>query len=365
MLKKRGWDVSLLTYHPGDFFLPMLRDGGVEYTCLPKYSHWRRALAIRHILRHGDQDVVLAFLDGPVLYAELAAIPRRRWGLVVSERNAIPWTQSSRLNRLRQFHRLADYVTTNSHSNRLMIERAAPALKNRIVTIYNTVNFEAFTPLPMPDENEAGMVRIVVAARYEAQKNPEGLIRAVSIVKKGNPFVKIVLDWFGRHAVGEGSVFSKAERLVEELGLRDCVRLHGESKTIKAEYAGAHAVAMPSFFEGVSNTICEAMACGRPILSSNVCDAGNLVEEGENGFLFDPASADSMAAALTKFIALTPSQREAMGKRSREMAERLFDSETVVSRYEEVLRSAATKPKAAPLGHWVPEVPPSAKEWMW
>ncbi|MEI6178174.1 MAG: hypothetical protein WCS43_14870, partial [Verrucomicrobiota bacterium] len=75
LLKNQGMDVSLLTYHPHDFFLPLLRDAGIAYTCIETRSHWHRLWAIRQILRTGDHDVVLAFLDGPVLYAELAAIP--------------------------------------------------------------------------------------------------------------------------------------------------------------------------------------------------------------------------------------------------------------------------------------------------
>ena len=166
LLKKQGMDISVLTYHPQDFFLPLLREGGVEYTCLEGLTPLRRMLAIRHVLRTGNQDVVLAFLDGPVLYAELAAIPFRRWGLVVSERNAVPSATHSYMTWLRQFHRLADYVTTNSHANRLMIERSVPSLHGRMVTIYNAVDLDAFKPSPEPRDRDARRFYMTVAASY-------------------------------------------------------------------------------------------------------------------------------------------------------------------------------------------------------
>jgi len=87
LLKKRGMDVSMLTYHPHDFFLPMIREAGIAYRCIEGRGPLQRLWALRRALRQGDQDVVLAFLEAPSLYAELASLPRRSWGLVVSERS--------------------------------------------------------------------------------------------------------------------------------------------------------------------------------------------------------------------------------------------------------------------------------------
>src|SRR5215471_9025569 len=89
-LQRQGHEVTVLTYHPDDFFLPMLREAGVEYRCITAKSKLRRVWTLRRALRGGDQDVVLAFLRGGCLYAELAALPWRPWGLVVSERSAVP-----------------------------------------------------------------------------------------------------------------------------------------------------------------------------------------------------------------------------------------------------------------------------------
>ncbi len=87
--------------------------------------------------------------------------------------------------------------------------------------------------------------------------------------------------------------------------------------------------------------VCEAMACGRPILMSDVCDAGNLVRPGSNGFVFDPSSAEDMARALVDFAALSPPRRETMGRNSRAMAQRMFDPMTVAGRYAAILSAAA------------------------
>jgi glycosyltransferase involved in cell wall biosynthesis len=201
---------------------------------------------------------------------------------------------------------------------------------------------------------------MVVAARYEPQKNPSEFIRALALAKEKAPSLPIRLDWYGRHKSAiEQEVYSEAQQLVERHGLQDRVRLHEESRTITAEYAAADAVALPSLYEGLPNTICEAMAAGRPILMSNVSDAGNLVKNGENGFLFDPSSPQDMTGKLLDFAALGPKERERMGQNSRKMAEWMFDSATVAARYARVLSAAAERKRIA-VEHWIPDIPDSA-----
>src|SRR5262245_14015490 len=90
LFKQAGVEVSVVTHHDIPFFLPLLEAAGVPHVGIPARSRLSRIVAIRRALRRGNQDAVLAFLEGPSVYAELAGLPRRRWGLVVSERLAIP-----------------------------------------------------------------------------------------------------------------------------------------------------------------------------------------------------------------------------------------------------------------------------------
>ena len=145
-LKKRGHDVRFLVYYPPTHFLPLLESGGIPCQVLPSGPHWRRLLDVRRELRCAWQDVVLAFLEGPCLYSELARFPRQPWGLVVGERAADPRINGGASRRLRLFHRFADAVVTNSHSNRLMLEKAHPRLSRKLTTIYNVVDLDSFRP---------------------------------------------------------------------------------------------------------------------------------------------------------------------------------------------------------------------------
>src|SRR5262249_17708134 len=140
---------------------------------------------------------VLAYLEGPCLYAELAGLPWRRWGLVVSERNAVPDSHRARLPWRRWLHRTADYVVTNSHTNRLMLEYAVPSLQGRVVTIYNALDLQAFSPAAEAVERPTGALRLVVAGRHTRQKNAVGLVEAIALLRKQSAPVDVSVDWYG------------------------------------------------------------------------------------------------------------------------------------------------------------------------
>jgi glycosyltransferase involved in cell wall biosynthesis len=363
-MQRRGHQVSVVAYFAYDFFLPLLRDADVEFHRLETRTKAGRYWAIRQLLRRGNQDVVLAYLEGPCLAAELAALPWRPWGLVVSERSAIPGSHRARLPWRRWLHRAADYVVTNSHTNRLMLEQAVPALQGRVVTIYNALDLQAFHPAPRTQAAGSNQLRIVIAARHDDNKNGQGFVEALALARAQAPGLDISVDWYGfdpSQAMNwpEPTPLQKTQELARQRGLANHFRIHADSREIAAIYAGADAVALPSFFEGLPNVICEAMGCGRPVLMSNVCDAGNLVVDGRNGYLFDPHSPAGMAEAILKLARMTIGERTAMGMSGRKLAEEMFEEQKVMAKYTEVLHAARTR-RQEQIEHWIQDVPQTA-----
>jgi glycosyltransferase involved in cell wall biosynthesis len=168
------------------------------------------------------------------------------------------------------------------------------------------------------------------------------------------------VDWFGGPG-RDAEVFAEAQEFVRENALSDWLRFHGVSRQIASELRSADAVALFSFREGLPNVVCEAMACAKPILMSDVCDSGSLVVDGENGFIGDPRCPRSMAAAFQRFAALSPAARQEMGNASRKKAESLLAMETVLDRYERVLQAAAVRRPPPGDSNWPPVVPESAR----
>lgn len=359
-MKRRGYDVQVVTYAPGNFYSSLLDSAGVRHIFLGGNGTLQWLPRVRKFLRTSRHDVVLAFLESCSSYAELAALPFRNWGLVVSERSAYPQPLSCNTRSRKWFHLLANAVTTNSHTNRLMLEKAFPMIRSRTVTVYNTVDLDKFRP-----DNKIrndGAIRLVVAARFNKQKNVLRAIESIALVRDGHKDVQVSVDWFG-NAEDDRLLWNKCKDLIMQLRLEDCFKIHTPTQDIVTQYQQADAVWLPSLYEGIPNTICEAMACGKPILMSDVCDAGNLVKEGKNGFLFFPEDPSAIAEAICKFASLTAREKQEMGERSRVMAEQYFNVQKFTDIYESILYSASKK-KHPDCGHWLPEIPKTALDFV-
>jgi len=109
-----------------------------------------------------------------------------------------------------------------------------------------------------------------------------------------------------------------------------------------AVYAQAHIVCLPSYREGMSKTLIEAAACGRPIITCNVPGCREVVQPGISGLLVPPRNAPALAEAMKRLIH-NPDERKSMGAFGRKIAEDQFSMELVLSQtlaFYECIRSS-------------------------
>lgn len=98
-----------------------------------------------------------------------------------------------------------------------------------------------------------------------------------------------------------------------------------------------HAICLPSLYEGFSNSIAEGICSGKPMLVSDVSDNGVMVKDGLNGYLFNPNDCESMCEAFVKMCNASEDDMVAMSKKSREIAEALFDEDRFINEYIKLL----------------------------
>lgn len=342
----RGHAVEVLTYLPKRFFDPAIETAGVSVHRLPRSGRLRRILAIRRALRARRPDVVLAYLNGPALYAELAGLPRRCFGLIVVE-FSLPGRSPRLRERLRWAgHLLADAVVTETGHFRRQLAQAAPWLAGRTRVIRNGVDLGAFRPRRSPVESRRvadGVSRVLVLARYAPEKNPFGMLAAIGRVRQAAPEMRVKLDWYGSAADEDNGLYRALKTEVRERGLEDMFRLHGPVTDCAALYREASLVCLPSFYEGCSNVICEAAASGVPLIVSDVCDNRRFVLDGVTGFLADPHAPETFADAILRFHRLPAAARQQMGQRARAHAEELFDLDRFANDYEALIRRVARR----------------------
>lgn len=103
------------------------------------------------------------------------------------------------------------------------------------------------------------------------------------------------------------------------------------------------AIVLPSTYnEGVPRSLLEALACGKPIVTTNWKGCRETVEHGQNGLLVAPDSSESLICALQELMTCDPARLAAFGVRSRRIAEERFDENLVLGAYHNEIKLAET-----------------------
>jgi len=132
---------------------------------------------------------------------------------------------------------------------------------------------------------------VLGVGRLTVQKNFANLLQAVAIARHTRP-LRLLL-------IGSGPLWRELQKEVDALGLGDIVEIMKPITNPMPYMAKASVVAVPSWWEGSSNVLLEALACGTPVVASRTAgNAEDILDFGRYGLLIDPHDAEGMAAAL-------------------------------------------------------------------
>lgn len=333
MLKQLGYDVIVATYHDNRFYVDTILDAGVPYVYLKEaHNACKRIWAVAKYIRKIKPNYVISYLETPSIVASIAHIFNHKFKLIVSERNTTQKIGRNEKIRFRLF-RSADYVVPNAYAQENFIVNNFPKLKDKTITIANFVDTDVFTPIP---HIRREVPEIVIAASIWPPKNTLGFINAIKMLKDRG--LKFHVSWYGKTA-SNVDYFEMCMDKIHQLEVEDCISLLDKTKQIKEKYQDADYFILPSFYEGTPNVICEAMACGLPIACSNVCDNPIYVTPGENGVLFNPNMADSMANAIEELLSIDDETYAKYCKCSRRIAEEKLSKKKFVESYIKLLES--------------------------
>lgn len=340
-LSNTGYEVRLVIFHDIMFFKPMLDKAGVKVEKLNFKSKAGRFTALRRYIRLFKPSGVLSFMNAPNLLNNLVklSMPFTSYNLVVSERTGFTY-ESAKKNKFRlYFHHFANSIVTNSNNTGGHISKVVPSLRKKLNTIYNIVDFNVFdfTPQVISDE-----FRIVVVANYRKEKNIGLLIEALLEFKnKGG--LKLKVDWYGNNFFKEGKptnqsdVYLNAQRTIEDTDLSDIIELHGVNQDIFKAYEKSNALCLTSAFEGFPNVVCEAMASGRVVLSSNVSDVSGFFNHEHDGYIFEVSDLSSLVSGLKWLKKLSSDELTKIGNINYKKARKLFTESNIISKYEKLL----------------------------
>lgn len=299
-LQSLGWPVEALTTPPG--FRPGL------------------VLRLAWLFRQRRPDVVHIHNTKPLIYAGPAA-------KLAGIRQVIYTRHGQRHNSTRGqdfLFRLTarsarHLVCVSEDSVRLSIRGGLPA--QRIHCIWNGIDVDEFSYSgPRADGP------VVCVGRLSPEKNVENLIRAAAISVRQRPELRFDI-------AGDGPCMWSLRALTKELGLTKNVRFLGDVGDVASLLGTASLFVLPSFTEGISLTLLEAMARGLPVAATRVGGNAEVVAENETGLLVPSADPPALASAILE-LAGDFSRSRAMGLAGRSRVERFFDVRLMVRRYE-------------------------------
>jgi glycosyltransferase involved in cell wall biosynthesis len=227
----------------------------------------------------------------------------------------------------------ADAVIVTTEAMRQDVVCRLPDVEPRVHVVPNYVDTDAFRP---PTRRSGGRYRLCYVGRLDqSQKNLRALVAAVRDLD-------VECELIGRGALRD----ELARAAAAQPGLRLCGNV--PSECLPALLQSADAFVLPSFYEGHPKALLEAMACGLPVITTNVPGIREIIRHGHTGWLCEP-NAESLRAGI-QTVRNDPALAERMGANARQYVvehcslSHVLELELAV--YREALSHARRSPRA-------------------
>ena len=328
--------VSVAHFYPGAFEAE-LRAAGVQTICIGKKHRWDLVgffFRLIKTMRDLKPDLIHGYLHESNLMAlflkPLCGFPKVIWGIRDSQTDAATWgvlgKLSFRLNCL--LSGFADKIIANSQAGRdYYIGHGYPA--ERLEIVPNGIDVERFESKKKDKHGST----FAIIGRLHPMKDHTTFIRAVALV----PEAKAMIIGNGDAAYAEG-----LKHLASSLGIASRIEWRPAQDDLTQLYPTFDCLVSTSAYgEGFSNVIGEAMACGLPVIASDVGDSAWLVDDPHR--VFPVGDHSRLAKAMREVLAMSADERQTLGQKNRQRIEQQFTIAKMVERTEDVCRSVRQK----------------------
>ena len=265
-------------------------------------------------------DYFLGYTPKPVIYGNLAAglarIPNRYaliTGLGFTFQTNKQWLNFLMRNLYKIALNKANKIFfQNPDDQNLFFKLGIVKKKHNKTVIVNGsgVDIDKFKETSFPKK-----ITFLLIARLLIDKGIREYFEAAKIVKKKYPHINFALvGWIDENP----NSITKSE--LNNLLNDNCVEFFGRLEDVRPAITNSSIYVLPSYSEGTPRTVLEAMAMGRPIITTDAPGCRETVINNKNGFLIQIKSSDDLANAMIKFIK-NPELISIMGKNSRIIVE--------------------------------------------
>jgi GalNAc-alpha-(1->4)-GalNAc-alpha-(1->3)-diNAcBac-PP-undecaprenol alpha-1,4-N-acetyl-D-galactosaminyltransferase len=336
-----GWEVTLITlvdrskppFYPLDPQIKLVQLGVTGDSSNPAMAVvkiWQRARVLRQAIIASAPDVTIGFMATSGVMSVLACwnlgipvIVSKRIYPAMSEANKV-WKQL-----MKWTYPFADLVVvlTKSALSFYPPEQGyrAVVLPNPVIVPPVTMGLEGLLPTPT----------LIAVGRLAPQKGFDLLITA---------FAKIQADYPDWHLtiLGEGESRAELEQLRSQLQLTDRVHLPGKVTNVHDYLRQADIFVMSSRCEGFPNALCEAMACGLPVISTD-CLSGprEIITDGVDGILVATEDVEALAVGLDRLMS-NPIERQQLAHAAPQVLDR-FGLEPVMKMWTDTVKQVVER----------------------
>jgi GalNAc-alpha-(1->4)-GalNAc-alpha-(1->3)-diNAcBac-PP-undecaprenol alpha-1,4-N-acetyl-D-galactosaminyltransferase len=335
----KGWEMTLLTFDDGTqppFYdldarikhipIGILADSPNLFAAIK--TNLNRIQVLRSAIGDTQPDVVVSFMDTNNVLTLLA-----------TRHLAVPVLVNEQIHPAmfpvgRAWELLRRWTYPRAHQVVAVTERAlqyfSPAVQAKGCTIPNpalAVNLTA--PAPRSSGIKPSLIAV---GRLHPQKGFDLLLQAFAQLRDRYPEWTLTI-------LGEGPLRSELEALREQLQLTDRVQFMGAVPDPQNFLNQADIFVMSSRFEGFPNALCEAMACGLPVISTD-CLSGprEIIRHGIDGLLIPSEDTAALATAMARLMA-NAEERQRLAARAPDVTER-FSLEKVMGLWEAAIDRA-------------------------
>ncbi len=332
---EKGWDITLMTFSSENApFYPI--DSAITYQPLKinqdsftfvelLRNTWNRLTVLRSAIDQSKPDVVISFMTTTNILV-LLATRGLKFPVIVADRNNSAASNPGKCWKLLHWwvYRFADRIIVQTQRATEYFPRS---MQSRISQIPNPVMIPPLSPVGSETKLLTLPPRSIVAVgRLNSQKGFDLLLSAFATLKDKFPEWTLTI-------LGEGDLRSELTAQCEALDIRDRVNLPGRVKNVYAFLKSADIFVMSSRFEGFPNTLCEAMASGLAVISTD-CPQGprEIIRDGLDGILVPNENIPTLAAAM-ELLMSDEHKRQHLATYAPEVVER-FNLETVMGLWE-------------------------------
>lgn len=180
------------------------------------------------------------------------------------------------------------------------------------------VNIEKFSSKPFPQEKDKIFIYM---GRVMREKGINELFEAMELLHKKYPDSRLLVL---------GEYEEKYENKVNQLVENNVIEYVGWVQDVKPYIEQSMCTILPSYHEGMSNTLLECAAMGRPIITSNIPGCREAVENQKSGFLVEVKNARDLYEKMVQFYELPYEEKVQMGMAARKHIEKFFDKKQVI-----------------------------------